>query len=264
MKIDRSPPKWVVKDSKNVKQPKASSSKTDEKTFKKKVQAIINKNVEDKQAYKNFSDINYNSGISSSADLNFLIPNIANGNTDSSRIGDQIHAKKLVIQGHMISNLTLSSYSDCRIGVRMMIVQPKSYIGYDAINSSASTWLAYLLKKGATTTAFTGSVSDFYAPINRDSITVYADKHFYVNAPYVPGSVTNDLSTRNSTKFFKISLKVKNKLLKYDTANNSGLTPTNYNPVLILGYCHLDNSTPDTITTQINLSFISTLDYQDA
>ena len=67
-----------------------------------------------------------------------------------------------------------------------------------------------------------------------------------------------------NNKVFKIYLPIKNKLFKYDGAVNSGLTPTNYNPFLIVGYAHLDASIPDTVQTQVNVSFTSQMRYQDA
>jgi len=234
------------------------------KNFVKAVQSVINKNLEDKMAYKSVVDVNYNSGINSQTDLNSIVPNISNGTNDHARVGDQVHCKSLVVQGHILSNLTYTNYASCRIGVRMMVVSPKGYAGYDPAYNSATTWLAYLLKKGGAVSGFSGAVSDFYAPINRDAITVHYDRKFYVKAPYVPGTSSGDLSTSGSTKFFKIKIPIRNKLLKYDPNVNSGLTPTQFNPFLILGYCHLDNSTPDTVDAQLNLSFTSIMVYQDA
>ena len=41
----------------------------------------------------------------------------------------------------------------------------------------------YIVKKGGTQTAFTGVVSDLYAPINNDAITTYYDKLIYIQNP---------------------------------------------------------------------------------
>jgi len=230
--------------------------------FAKAVQSVINKNAEDKMAYKSVVNISYNSGIDSQTDLNSLVPQLTQSATDNGRNGDQIRGKKLNISGFILSNLTYNTYSACRIGVRVMIVQPKGYLGYDPAYNSAVTWLATLLKKGGTVSGFTGTVQDFLAPINTDTITKYYDRKFYVKSPFMYSSVGN-AETTGSTKFFNINLPMRNKLLRYDSTSNSGLTPVNYNPWLIVGYCHLDSSTPDTVTTQINLNFTSTLMYQD-
>jgi len=234
------------------------------KNMVKMVQSIINKNLEDKEAFRSVTDINLNSGISIASDLMQILPNINIGTGDASRVGQQLTVKRLTISGHMITNLTHNTYSDCRIGVRMMIVTPKGYAGREPAVANAPTWLGQLLKRGSTSVGFTGLVQDYYSPINTDVITCYYDKKFYVRTPYVPATVTGDFSVSASTRFFRIPLKVTRKVLKYDSAVDSGLTPTHYNPFLILGYCHLDSSAPDTTQTQINLSFISQLDYQDA
>lgn len=245
---------------------KKAIKSANDKQFAKKVQKVLNKNIEDKYAYKAVVDVNYNSGINSSGDLNALMPNINVGASDYQRVGDQTHGRRLNIKGHLITNLTYTAYSQCRIGVRMLVVQPKTASAQSLISSSATTWLSTLLKKGGTTVGFTGAVSDLYAPVNTDAITKYYDKVIYMNSPYIVGTIGAgiDVTTARSTKFFDISLKIKNKLFKYDEAENSGLTPTNYNPQLIIGYAHLDSASPDTVSAQVNMSWVSTLLYQDA
>lgn len=244
------------------------------KRFVRAVQSIVSRNAESKQAFNNqFSQIqNYNSAINSSGDCAVLVPNIANGTTDNARIGDQIRAQKLTVKGHFITRFTGSSgttyYQNCRIGVRMFIVQPKSFQSFGAISANATTWQATLLKKGGTTTGFTGLISDLYAPVNTDAITVYYDKVFYVQNPYsnaVFGStMSNLLMPSGTTRFFSKTIKLRNKVLKYDSSIDSGLTPTMWNPVMLLGYCYLDGSSADTVTTQIGMGYDSTLDFEDA
>lgn len=258
---------------KAVKKVKSKSVKPS-KSLTKAVQKIIHKDVETKQAFTNqYQQIqNYNSAINSSGDNNFIIPNISQGSADNARIGDQIRAQKLTVKGHFITRFTggtgTTYYQNCRIGVRMMIVQPKSWLNQGSISSNSGTWMNTLLKKGGTTTSFSGQINDLYAPINNDAITCYYDKVFYVQNPYsnaVFGStMTNLLMPTGTTKFFSKTFNLKNKLLKYDSSIDSGVTPVNYNPTLVLGYSYLDGSTADTITTQIGLSWDAILDYEDA
>lgn len=245
------------------KRPKKTMSSKSSKSFVKKVQAIVHRDAETKQSFTSINNVAFNSGINSSGDCLQLIANIAQGTADNARIGDQIRAQSIVIKGAINSNLTFQSYSNCRLGVRLMIVQPKSYNSLSAIQANVSTWSSTLLKKGGTTTAFTGAMNDLWSPINTDAITKYYDKVFYINTPYVASSV-GDLSTYNSVKFFRHTFKLRNKLIKYDSSIDSGLTPTNYNPVMLMGYCHLDGSSGDTVTTQVLLSFDSIMNYEDA
>lgn len=230
----------------------------------KLIQHVVNANAENKDAYKTGSQ-NYNSGIDNATDLTFLVPNISQGDADASRDGQMILAKSLRIKGHMIMNLAYNQIADCRIGVRLMIVQPKSYVGYDAIYNSAATWLAQLLKKGNSYSGFTGAIQDLYADINTESITKYYDRVFYLQSNYAPTSTVGNMSQPNSVRFFSklIKFRGKGKTLLYDANNNSGLTPTNYNPVLILGYSHLNGGGSDTVDTQVTMAYTSELDYQD-
>ena len=117
------------------------------KLFKKKVQKVINANMEDKCAYLSVVNINYNSGINSTGDLNNLMPNVSNNVNDNGRIGDQVKMHSLNVRGHILSSLVYTSYSQCRIGVRMMIVSPKHYTAYSAILANSTQWLNTLLKK---------------------------------------------------------------------------------------------------------------------
>lgn len=241
------------------------------KSFVKKVQAIIHKDVETKQAFHTLDLTNFNSGINAVGDAIRILPNISNGTSDNARIGDQLRGMKLTVRGHMNLSTANNGTSVARIAVRMMVVQPRNYSNIDNVQSNATTWMSTLLKKGATTTNFTGTISDLYAPINSDAIIKYYDRVTYVTMPvlYKETGITNvntltawDLV--NSTKFFNISLKMKNKLLKYDTTGSSATQPMNYAPTFIVGYVKLDGTTPDTVNTQVSCAFDAVFDYEDA
>ena len=112
---------------------------------------------------------------------------------------------------------------------------------------------------------FTGLISDLYSPINTDCCTKYYDKVFYVQNP-LAGATPQQIICLCLTRLasFSKTINLKNKLLKYDVDIDSGLTPVNFNPTLLIGYSYLDASSPDSVTTQISMSWFSTLDYEDA
>jgi len=137
------------------------------------------------------------------------------------------------------------------------------YSNYDAIYANATTWQGSLLKKGLATVGFTGIINDLQADVNTDAITVMYDKVFYINTPYMVSSV-GGASTYNSVRFINKTLNLRNKLLKYDPFFNSAKTPTNWNPVMLVGYVHLDGSGPDTVSTQVSMTTDCYLEYEDA
>lgn len=236
--------------------------------FTKKVKKILSDRVETKQACVIFPLTGFNSGINSSADICAVIPNITQGIQDNNRLGDQVTLQKLTIKGHMILTQGNSlSVANARIGVRIMMVQPKAYSNIDAIVANSSTWQNALLKKGGTTSAFTGATAaDLYAPLNTDVVTKYYDKIVYLSMPYYNvatsvGLVTQDL--RQSTRFFSIVKKLRGKKVLYDSAFTTGAQPVNFCPVIVLGYVHLDGSAADVASTTVSLAFDSFLDFED-
>lgn len=240
------------------------------KTFVRKVQSIIHKDVETKMAFVGTGDglVYFNSGIDSGGDCQQLVPSIPNGGYDYQRIGDQIRGQKLSVSGYLqmvIQNNT--SFSNKRIACRIMVITPKRYPTFADSVGYAAGWVGSLLKKGGNTVGFTGVPSDIYAPINTDVITCHYNKVVYMTQDNIinfgtTSYVAQDVS--KTIKFFKFTIPLRNKLITYDNSVGSGQLPVNFNPFLIVGYCHLDAATPDTVTTQIGLQYNSCMYYEDA
>lgn len=251
------------------------------KNLVKTIKSVIHQQAETKCAFTTVPMTAFNSGMNSSGDMLPLIPYISQGVLDNQRVGDQLRAQTLTVKGHMYINTTpiigisgggyaVPTSSNAKIAVRMIICQPKNMSSNDIILNNSS-WINALIKKGGITSAFTGTVQDLYAPVNRDAVTVYHDKTFYlsldpllVSGTYPAGTLVNTSGTRQALKFFNFSLKCKNKLLKYDSNVNGGLSPVNYAPIALFGYAHLDGSAPDVATTVINASADINFTYEDA
>jgi len=253
---------------------KKKSLKTLKKTIKPSksltiaVKKIMRKDVEDKTGYKEENMIAYNSKINESGDIKFVMPDVGQGSQEGNRIGDQVTARKLKINGLLNLNMIPSTnyagqISACRIGVRIMIVQPKLYTDRASITANANSWLPYLLRKGNTAVGFNGTVPDLYAPINSEVVTKYFDKVIYLSMPLMQTQVGQQ-ETAFSYRHFTTTLKVNNKKLLYDSNYQAGQQPTNYSPVILLGYSHVDGSTADSGHTQVNMQFNSYFDYEDA
>lgn len=267
MKYAAKPKSATKKTNRNYKKSTSRSSKPS-KSFTKAVESVIHKNTENKEVYHSVEALSFNSAINTTGDMQKVVPNCGVGTGEAERIGEQIRAQKLNIKGHFILSTSNNSIANSRIAVRMFVCQPKNLSAYPEVSNSTG-WLQQLLRKGGSNVAFTGLISDLYAPVNTDQITCYYDKVTYITVPYLYQGIgldsVNTLTSWdlvNSTKFFSISLKVKNKLLKYDKNYNT-LQPTSYSPILVLGYTHLDNSSPDIVTTQVVMSYISTMEYED-
>lgn len=252
-----------------ARRPVRKSSKPS-KALTKIVQKIIHKDAETKSSYHAIDSVLFNSAMNTTGDMQRVLPNVTVGTAENERIGEQIRAQTLNIKGHYILSTANNSSANARIAVRMMVVQPKNLSAWpDASVSTA--WMQQLLQKGGANVAFTGLISDLYAPVNTDQITCYYDKVTYVSMPYlyvgtlgVPtsGYTVTSWDMSKATKFFNITLKVRNKLLRYDKSYSS-TQPTSYSPILLIGYSHLDGSSPDVITTQVQLSYDSILKYED-
>lgn len=236
------------------------------KSFSKKVKKILHQQVETKQAFTSLPATAFNSGMVNSGDIQALLPAIGKNANDNSRIGDQIRGQLLNIKGAVVYSPSIGSYgtyANCRLAVRILIVQPKVYTNYDAISANFGAWNQQLLKKGGTTSQFTGTMSDLWAPVNTDAITKYYDKILYLNGTYERTAV-GGYQMLGSTKFFNIKMKLRNKLIKYDDGTSSGLVPTNFAPVMLIGYVHMDGSSPDSASTAITAQYDSIFNYEDA
>lgn len=236
------------------------------KAFKKKVLAVIRGQAETKQAFHSIIAENFNSGINSTADTKKIVPSISQGVGDYQRIGDQVKCLSLKVKGAIVYNPSVGqygTYANARLGVRMMIVQPRQYSNLVDVQAAAGTWTALLLKKGVTITGFTGVLSDLWAPLNSEAIIKYYDKIFYMDAPYQSTAV-GSAYMGGSTKMFSKTLKLRNKTLRYDGSIAGGIDATNYSPVLIIGYVHMDGSAPDVATTAIQLSYDTVFNYEDS
>jgi len=249
------------------------------KRFTKAVQRVIHKNVETKQAFNTTGDslIMCNSGITAASDIFQILPNIYNGTGDNARIGDEIRGQKISVKGYLQLNVDTSlSQVNKRIAVRIMVVSTKRFSATNDAYNNFAGWYQSLLKKGGTQVAFSGTISDLMAPINTDEITKHYDKTFYMSQSNIfsytaPGTASvavvgleEATDIRSTIKMFRFHIKCRNKLLRYDATHAGGTQPTNYGPMLLVGYTHLDGSAADVLQTNVGLHFDSVFDYEDA
>lgn len=243
------------------------------KSVAKIAQKVVNKNIEDKVMYQSTSEsalVNFNSTISSTGDYLQLIPNCTSNTDENGRVGDELTVKKFEVKGYIrfnpVFNMSTADPKACQVGIRMMILSLKKTTSWDLVTGSA-TPLNSLLRRGGTTVGFSGQIADLHNDINTDLFTVHHNKVFYMCQQFVGNSSTTgwfSSEIKDQIKFFKFTMKCKNKKLQYDDDTNSGLLPTNYAPFMLLGYSYLNGSAADTVSTNLGLQLQSYIYYQDA
>lgn len=261
--------KKTVKKSARFSKPKRAYKKSSlVQTVQAVVKAELHKNIENKHAYHSSSEsalISFNSGITALVDLQRVVPLIGRGVDPNQRIGDRITLQKLNIHGYIKFDqiFTTGINYQSAVMVRLIVASFKTANNWDTIqNDFAAVKLAGLLKKGGSTVGYTGLISDCKAPINRDIFTVHSDKKYYIHQDRMTSAIGS--STNNTVKFFNIPLKVKNKLLKYSDDTSGATSPTNFSPVLMIGYSYLDGTIPDLVAAECGLFYQVDMEFEDA
>lgn len=237
--------------------------------FKKRVLNVIRGQNETKQAFHNMASTDFNSGISGAGDALRIVPNIAQGTDGHQRVGDVITPQSLNLRMilQMLPQGANQSQSYCKIGCRVMIVSPKSFPTWASASANTASWMPFILKKGGTVTSFTGDVSDLFAPTNTDVITTHWNKVYYFNQPWASSSTgMAAFDQSHLVRFVNKTIKFgSTKKFKYDANIDAGLTPSNGNAyVMLIGYCFVDGSSPDTLSVRIRAQYDCILNYEDA
>lgn len=233
------------------------------------VKNVLNRNIETEISSHTLALQSFNSGIDSAGDVLRLVPTIPQGTDDGARKGSIIMAKSLNIRGHfqltsIDSTIPLVIPPNARVGVRLMCVTPKRFPNYIQSATNSATWLPNLLRNGVSTQGFTGTVQDLYLPINLDEVTVHWDQLVDITSEFVYAPAASSFTTINpagSYRFFNFNVKCKDRKLHFVDGSSE---PTDFGPVLLMGYAHMDNSSPDVVTTRVAMSYVSTLKYTDA
>lgn len=241
------------------------------KTAVKEVKALMHSTKEDKVASSNSGLIEHNSDISQ-GDLRRLLPAIAAGVEEGHRVGNEITCKTLKVQGLLNVNFD-GRATRAKIGVRVFMFSVKGYVDGSAAISNSAQWINGFLRDGTNVRSFDGSVRSYFLPANRDLITMHAERRINLTFPFNyntglnPDSTSYPVQTQYSYKYWKATLKCRNKRLKF-SANSSGGgvndVPSNWGPLIAVGYCKLDGSAPDVFDTGVTSEFNTQLYFEDA
>lgn len=197
-------------------------------------------------------------------DVLATVPTITQGLTENSRIGNKLYALTLRVMGTVIADwVNDPTHAPARqIGVRIMVVQPKRFQHFTDPRIHYTDWLGLILDNGGGGEAYTGTTSNYYAPLNKDCVHVYRDKRIRLSPPIAYNDPTDGTQLKaglKACKPFKFLIKV-NKLLTYSTGTDT--QPSNFSPVLLMGWTYLDGSAPDT-TNAVDMSYRTDMWYRD-
>lgn len=241
------------------------------KKAKSEVLGLVAARKEDKQASTNSGLIQHNSAISS-GDLRRLVPGITQGVAEGQRVGNEIMAKALKVQGLLNVNFN-GRATRSKIGVRVFIFSVKGYADAEGAIANSSQWINALLRDGTNVRPFDGSVRSYFLPVNTDTITLHEERRcnmtfpFSYNTGLSPDATSFPVQTQFSYKYWKATIKCKNKKLKFSSESPGGgvdTIPNNWGPLIAVGYCKLDGSAPDVLDTGVTSEFSSQLYFEDA
>jgi len=223
-----------------------------------------------KQSSATLSPTSFNSSITPAAgDFYSILPAVAQGTAQNQRVGSRVHPVKLVVRGYVLYN------SDTLANARMLLLRMFCVEDKRLRSLGTGTTSGNLIEFGGTPVTYDGSVTRHLAPANKDGFRIFYDKRHTMRKPFgytYTGSngATNQgasMIEMNGSLFwpFKLVLRPGKHLprtMTYDEAESANY-PNNTNPVVAIGYADAFNATPDTQTTQISMSWCTTLFYTD-
>lgn len=240
-------------------------------TFAKKVLQVIHRQAENKMAYSTTGNaiLKFPGSTITGAGLNIFspLPAISRGTNEGDRIGNAIKPLNLNVKGYLFykpANATGNYNStQSRVCVRMIVLQPKQFSSNT--NASSTTWFSQVLQKQNTTAALTGTLSDTFAPVNKDVFKVWYDKKFYMSVTEIQQVTAAGyymIDNKDGTKFFNLNIKLP-KTLTYDDNNSGGTQPINSSPQILLSWCYMDGSSVGT-NQECGIMYDSVLTYEDS
>jgi len=230
---------------------------------------VIEKKSELKLAGQQVVNDAFNSTISASSECYRVLPDVSPGTAANNRIGDKIRPKYLIIKGKLAYDTSVinpGSYIPMNT-VRVMILSQRSLNLSTDVGSRAD--VSHLLRDNINTDvarAYTGSMFDNLAPINKDLFKVHMDKKFKMKAILftelgnASDTGTKWLAGTQSTHYFQIKIKCP-ATLNFDDGNAN--TPNNFAPFVCLGAVSDGNEGAFTATTPYRLTVLSSLYFYD-
>ena len=235
-------------------------SKAPKVSFDNRVLAVVNRKLETKKAVYQSGYVSFNGPWTATGDVLKIMPNIPTGSNSWQRVGQKIRLMKVVIRGHIMTSgaETLSS-SRSRYGVRHAILSDKQKNDYTKVDT---TDLGQALEGvSAAGQYFSGTISEYQTPINRENFTSRMDKKFPMTQILAEGNDGKSSLARSNIKFFTKTLTFgrNGRDIFFEGSN----VPINFPYFMLLGYCYLDGSAADITSTDLRMAYTATAYYKD-
>ena len=193
--------------------------------------------------------VQHNAAITN-PDIAIVLPGMAQGNTNSTRIGDKVSPVSLKVSGATSINDQGLGFIDVPITVKVMCLQAKGIRDSNLVVANAD--LPNLMDNGGTT-SWDGSTARSLFKINRDEFTVLGSRTFRL------GDATAE-NTRCMSKRWSMNIKCP-QTLRY---GNGALYPDNFAPFFVVGWCRDDGVTPSPIQLWVVNTANVFFQYKDA
>lgn len=214
------------------------------------VKRILHKNLENKLAGTAYQ-VQFNAQIDSPGDAYGLLPSIANGSGDNTRVGNRITPRGLLVSLNVYMSTDAGSPPGTTLLPRILVMQQKSQTGFQP---GLSVDFARLLDRGQGEHAFTGELVNYREPINTDSFHVYKD----IKTKIGVGNGDENLSVISKTYKFWVPCP---KTLLYADGQNY---PQNFAPFICVGFARADGVVGNPGYLGITMDWSTTLYYEDA
>lgn len=147
-----------------------------------------------------------------------LIPNISQGNTQGTRVGNKVRVRNAVLRMSLTISNQAASVTPTYVDIYIFKYKPiKAYPNNVMPTGSMNNFL----QAGSTSTSYTGAISDGLRPVNKDLFILKYRKRLCMFNPNNTASFVGATATFNPNRSYNINItKYINKVLNYDDANS--------------------------------------------
>lgn len=208
---------------------------------------------------------NFTSAITSNAELYTVLPQVAIGNSSTTRVGDTIRPTSLTVKGFVALDVTNDS-SAC-VYADIFFLTHKSIKCVDFAGNPDVRQLLRYAQSSAENTDYDGSSYHATLPINSDMYTILKRKRVKLQKASGGVNEANGGSTVDTnaispyTRSFSVKLPVP-AVLKYSDAAVS--VASNYWPFMAIGFTCEDGTSPQTSLYTIRADAQCHLYYKDS